>query len=169
MGRSLYCKGFIHNRVRQQFGLTRYAETSFHCLLISTTDLQHDFNTSKLQNLLVDHSYLFLWWPMPAKSCSYCAALALLTWWVHEVKMHQVIDAQFLQLQHHRTQVGPQNLRVCVFLHLCCVCLLCVQPEALAWPCTSSSTCTLLSAGFGDGSHQEGLDTDARVVHLVSN
>ena len=30
--------------------------------------------------------------------------------------MHQVIDAQLLQLQHDRAQVGPQDLRVRVVL-----------------------------------------------------
>lgn len=39
-----------------------------------------------------------------------------LTWWVHEVEVHQVIDTQFLQLQHHRAQIRPQNLWICVVL-----------------------------------------------------
>lgn len=38
------------------------------------------------------------------------------TWWVHEVKVHQVIDAQFLQLQHHGAQVGPQDFWIRVVL-----------------------------------------------------
>ena len=95
--------------------------------------------------------------------------LLQLTWRVHEVKVHQVVDAQLLQLQHHRAQVGAQDLRVCVFLHLCRVRLLRVQAEALAWPCTTGSTCTLLSTSFGNGSDQEGLHPDARVVHLWNN
>ncbi len=40
----------------------------------------------------------------------------MLTWWVHEVKVHQVINTQFLQLQHHRAQIRPQNLWIRVVL-----------------------------------------------------
>lgn len=38
------------------------------------------------------------------------------TWWVHKVKVHQVIDAQFLQLQHDGAEIGPQDLWICVVL-----------------------------------------------------
>lgn len=92
-----------------------------------------------------------------------------LTWGVHEVKMHQVINAQLLQLQHHRAQVGPQDFRVRVLLHLRRVRFLRVQAEALARPRAPGSTRPLLSAGLGDGCHQEGLHSDTRVVHLWSN
>ena len=40
------------------------------------------------------------------------------TWWIHEVKVHQVVDTQLLELQHHSAQVGTQDLRVGVLLHL---------------------------------------------------
>lgn len=39
-----------------------------------------------------------------------------LTWWVHEVEMHQVINAQFLELQHHRAQIRPQDFWIRVVL-----------------------------------------------------
>ena len=42
--------------------------------------------------------------------------LFTLTWWVHEVEVHQVINTQLLQLQHHRAQVRPQDLWICVVL-----------------------------------------------------
>ena len=35
---------------------------------------------------------------------------------VHEVEVHEVVDAQLLQLQHHRAQVRPQDLGICVVL-----------------------------------------------------
>lgn len=40
----------------------------------------------------------------------------LLTWRIHEVKVHQIINPQLLQLQHHRAQVRPQDLRIRVVL-----------------------------------------------------
>lgn len=39
-----------------------------------------------------------------------------LTWWIHKVKMHQVINTELFQLQHNRSQVGSENLRVGVIL-----------------------------------------------------
>ena len=39
-----------------------------------------------------------------------------LTWWIHEVKVHKIINTQLFQLQHNRSQVGSKNLRVCVIL-----------------------------------------------------
>ena len=39
--------------------------------------------------------------------------------------MYQVVNAQFLQLQHHRAKVGAQDLRVRVVMHLVLVRLLC--------------------------------------------
>ena len=45
---------------------------------------------------------------------------------VHEVEVDQVIDPEFLQLDHRSPEVRPQDLRVCVVLHLILVSLLCV-------------------------------------------
>ncbi len=44
---------------------------------------------------------------------------------VHEVKVHKVINAQLLELQHHSAQIGAEDLRVCVVLHLVLVRFLC--------------------------------------------
>ena len=43
---------------------------------------------------------------------------------VHEIKVHQIIDAKLLELQDNGTQVGTEDLGVCVVLHLILVCLL---------------------------------------------
>lgn len=40
----------------------------------------------------------------------------ILTWWIHEVKVHQVINTQFLQLQHHRAKIRPQDFWIRVVL-----------------------------------------------------
>ena len=37
-------------------------------------------------------------------------------WWVHEVEVDEVVDAELLQLQHHRPEVRPQDLGVSVVL-----------------------------------------------------
>lgn len=46
-----------------------------------------------------------------------CLPGKMLTWGVHEVKMDQVINAQFLELKHHRAKVGAENLGVSIVLH----------------------------------------------------
>ena len=35
---------------------------------------------------------------------------------VHEVEVDEVVDAELLQLQHHRTEIRPQDLGVSVVL-----------------------------------------------------
>ena len=67
---------------------------------------------------------------------------------IHEVEMHQVINAQLFQLQHHCTQVGPQNFRICVVLHFSLISLLSVKSETLARAGTAGTTCSLLRTGF---------------------
>ena len=73
------------------------------------------------------------------------------TWWIHEVKVHQIVDAQLLQLQHDRPQVGAKDLGVCVVLHLILVSLLSVESEALSRLCSTGTTGPLLCTGLGDG------------------
>lgn len=43
--------------------------------------------------------------------------LFTLTWRAYKVKVHQNVDPQFLQLQHHGVQTGPQNFWVQVVLY----------------------------------------------------
>ena len=47
-----------------------------------------------------------------------------LTWRVHKVEMHKVVNAKLLQLQNYSAQVGPEDLWISVLLHLSLVCLL---------------------------------------------
>ena len=47
---------------------------------------------------------------------------------------HQIVDAQLLQLQHHRAQVGAQDLWVRLLLQVLLEAGLGVEAEALAWP-----------------------------------
>ena len=75
------------------------------------------------------------------------------TWWIHEVKVYQIVDAQLLQLQHDCPQVGAKNLGIRVVLHLVLVSLLGVETEALSWLRPPGSTGPLLSTGLGDGRH----------------
>lgn len=49
-----------------------------------------------------------------------------LTWRVHKIEMHQVVNAEFLQLQYDRAKVRSEDFRVRVVLHLVLEGLLCV-------------------------------------------
>jgi hypothetical protein len=112
---------------------------------------------------------------------------------VHKVKVHEVVNAELLQLQHHRAQIGPQDLRVRVLLQLLLVCLFRIQAEgcgptrprlsvsarvggascpahhrarAFARSGAAGAASTLLRTRLGDGRHQQRLNTNARIVHL---
>ena len=63
----------------------------------------------------------------------------------------QVINAKLLQLQHDRTQVGTQNLRVGLLLQVLLEGGLCVQPEALARLRTPGTPCSLVGTGLQEG------------------
>lgn len=114
-----------------------------------------------------------------------------LTWRIHEVKVHQIVDAQLLQLQHDRPQVGPEDFGVRVVLgsergprlarrraqrnqtrkaftclHLGFVGLLRVKPEAFPRTRPAGSPRPLLGGGLTDGGDQQRLHPDARVVNL---
>ncbi len=69
---------------------------------------------------------------------------------VHEVKVRQVVDAQLLQVEHHRAQVGAQDFRVRVVLHLPLKRLLRVQSKALARPRSPGAAGALLRRRFAD-------------------
>ena len=62
---------------------------------------------------------------------------------VHKVKVDQIVDAEFLQLQHDRSEIGSQNLGIRVLLHFLFVGLFRVKPEAFAGTSTTSPTGTL--------------------------
>merc|ERR1711963_895687 len=63
---------------------------------------------------------------------------------VHKIKMDQIINAQFLQLKHYRSQIGPQNFWIGVVLHFVLVCLLCIKSETFSRLGTTSTTSSLL-------------------------
>ena len=46
------------------------------------------------------------------------------TWGIHEVKVNQIINTQFLELQNDCAKVGAKDLWVSVVLHLILVCFL---------------------------------------------
>ena len=46
------------------------------------------------------------------------------TWGVHEIEVDEVINAQLLELEHNSAEIGPEDLRVRVVLHLVLVRLL---------------------------------------------
>lgn len=51
-------------------------------------------------------------------------------------------------------------------LHLSLVGLLCVEPEALSWASTSSTTGSLLGRSLTDSRYEQRLDSNTRVIHL---
>lgn len=42
-----------------------------------------------------------------------------------------------------------------------------IQPEALSWPGTTSTTSPLLCGGLADGADEQRLDTDSRVIDFL--
>lgn len=88
-------------------------------------------------------------------------------WGVHEVKVHEVVDPELFQLEHHRAEVRSEDLRVRLVLQVLVEAVLRVQPEALAWPRSPRTARTLVGRRAGDGGDEEGLDSDARVVDLL--
>ena len=88
------------------------------------------------------------------------------TWGVHEVKVHKVVNAKFLQLQYNGAKVTAEYLRVRLLLHLVNKSLLCVQSETFARLCAPSSTCPLLGTRLTNGWHKQRFDANAWIVHL---
>lgn len=86
---------------------------------------------------------------------------------VHEIEVHEVVDAELLELKHDRAEVTAKDLGVRLLLHLRLVRLLRVQPEALAGARATCTTRTLLRARLTDRRDQQRLDADTRVVHFL--
>mmetsp|Transcript_44092 Transcript_44092/g.95819 ORF Transcript_44092/g.95819 Transcript_44092/m.95819 type:complete len:271 (+) Transcript_44092:242-1054(+) len=74
--------------------------------------------------------------------------------WIQEIKVHQIVDAQLFQGQHHHAQVGSQDLRICLFRELRSEGLLSVQTEALARPRASGAPGALRRRGLGHRRNQ---------------
>mmetsp|Transcript_15732 Transcript_15732/g.52661 ORF Transcript_15732/g.52661 Transcript_15732/m.52661 type:complete len:620 (+) Transcript_15732:595-2454(+) len=88
-------------------------------------------------------------------------------WRIHEVEMHQIVDPQLLQGEHNRPQVRSEHLGVSLLLQLLVECLLSVETEALPWPCTSCTTCSLVRACLRDSRDEQGFYSNPGVVHLL--
>ena len=80
--------------------------------------------------------------------------------------MNQIVDSKLFQLQHDGAQIRSQNLRIRLILHFALVRLLRVQAKALAGARSTGATGSLLGARLRDGRHQQGLDTNTRIVDL---
>lgn len=81
--------------------------------------------------------------------------------------MHEVVDAELLQLEDDRRKVAPQDLGVGLFLELLDKVRLGVQPEALSGPGTTSPAGALGCACLRDRADEQGLDSDPGVVDLL--
>ena len=86
---------------------------------------------------------------------------------VHQVEVHQVLDAELLQLEDRARQVRPQDLGVRLLDELPVEGLLRVQAEALARPRAAGAAGALLRRRLGDGRHEQRLDPRAGVVDLL--
>ena len=76
------------------------------------------------------------------------------TWRVHEVKVHQIVDAEFLQLEYDGAEITPEYFGVRLLLHLVNECLLRVQSKAFARLRAAGSSRPLLGARFTNGRHE---------------
>lgn len=86
---------------------------------------------------------------------------------VHKVKLDQVVDAQTLQEEHNRVQVGPLDLGRRVFVELVLVGPFGVESEALAGADAAGAPHALFGGGARAGGHDEGLHPGAGVVDVL--
>ncbi len=57
---------------------------------------------------------------------------------------YQIVNAQLFELEDHAAKVRPQNLGVGLLLEILLEGGFCVQPEALAWLRSASTSCSLM-------------------------
>mmetsp|Transcript_28058 Transcript_28058/g.70446 ORF Transcript_28058/g.70446 Transcript_28058/m.70446 type:complete len:233 (+) Transcript_28058:889-1587(+) len=88
-------------------------------------------------------------------------------WRVHEVKVHKVGDAELVQVEHDRPQVGPQDLGVRLLNQVLLEGVFGVEAERLSGARTAGTTGPLLGRRSGDRGHQQRLHANARVVHFL--
>mmetsp|Transcript_5353 Transcript_5353/g.18121 ORF Transcript_5353/g.18121 Transcript_5353/m.18121 type:complete len:398 (-) Transcript_5353:100-1293(-) len=74
---------------------------------------------------------------------------------VHEVEVHEVVDAELLELEHHGGEVGAQDLGVSLVDELLLEGPLRVEAEALAGARAARAARALVRGGLGDGRHEE--------------
>lgn len=81
--------------------------------------------------------------------------------------MHEIVDSEFLELQHDAAEAGSEQLRIRGVDELALERRLGVQSKRFATSRSSCASRTLLRGRLGDWSHQQRLDADARVVYLL--
>ena len=86
---------------------------------------------------------------------------------VHEVELHEVINAELFGLRYDGAEITAEVLGISLLLYLRLVRFLRIQAEAPAGTRAPGASGALLRARLSDRRHQQRLDVDARVVHLL--
>mmetsp|Transcript_6507 Transcript_6507/g.18711 ORF Transcript_6507/g.18711 Transcript_6507/m.18711 type:complete len:883 (-) Transcript_6507:1046-3694(-) len=86
---------------------------------------------------------------------------------VHEVEVHQIVDAQALQHQHHRAKIGALDLRDGILLELVLKRPSRVQPEGLAGGCAPCAASSLQRRSSADRRDLQAEHARPRVVAVL--
>mmetsp|Transcript_23992 Transcript_23992/g.50574 ORF Transcript_23992/g.50574 Transcript_23992/m.50574 type:complete len:318 (-) Transcript_23992:899-1852(-) len=86
---------------------------------------------------------------------------------IHEIEMDEVVDAQFFECQYHIGHFAPQYLGVCRFLQIFVEGLLRVESKTLPGTRPTGTSGALSRRGPRDGTYQEGLHPNTRIVHFL--
>mmetsp|Transcript_12823 Transcript_12823/g.27654 ORF Transcript_12823/g.27654 Transcript_12823/m.27654 type:complete len:661 (-) Transcript_12823:60-2042(-) len=86
---------------------------------------------------------------------------------VHEIEVHQVVDPQFFERQHHVGHFAAQNFGIRRLLQIVVEALFGVQSKALSRTGSSRASRSLTRRRPRDGTDQQRLHPNPRIVHLL--
>ena len=81
--------------------------------------------------------------------------------------MDEIVDAELLQLQNDGPEIGPEDFRISVLLHLVLVGFLGVKSETLSGLRSAGTAGSLLGRGLADGRNEKRFDANSRVVYFL--
>lgn len=90
-----------------------------------------------------------------------CTDERLARWWIHELKLHEVIDPQRLEHKDGHTEIRTLDFWYRIFFQFVREGPLCVQPEGFAWSHPSCTTSALIRGS------SRALDDQVNVVDHI--
>merc|ERR1740124_1987891 len=84
----------------------------------------------------------------------------VLRWWVHEVEVEEVLDAEVLEEEHDVGEVGALNLGDGGLHEFLAELAVCVESEAESWSSTSCASGALVCVGARDGCYVEAVHSE---------
>ena len=90
-------------------------------------------------------------------------------WWIKIVKVNQVVYPHTFEHQNHVTDVGSLNLWNCGLLELFLVRPECIEPKALSWGYSTSSSSPLICRGLTYRHNNQTIHSRTRVISSLFN